>query len=86
MPESFVSALLLGASAYILDFSIRSRFVGYHDAPEVSEKLAPWAEKMKKEFQVALDRLRVVELQVTINTPDFQIPDDSNDHNLSIDG
>ena len=85
LPESYDTALLLGASAFILDFSIRSRFIGYHDTPEVSEKLVPWAEKMKEEFQAALDRLRVVELQQTTNPPAFQIPDDDNDYDLSVD-
>ena len=47
LPESHVSALLLGASACILDFTIRSRLVGYHDTSKVLEKLIPWEERMK---------------------------------------
>ena len=78
LPESFGSALLMGASAFILDFSIRSRFVGYHDTPEVSEKLIPWAKSMKEEFEGTLDRLRLVDLQQTTDPPAFQITDNSN--------
>ena len=37
LTESYVSALLLGAPAYVLDFSIRSRLVGYHDTGGVGE-------------------------------------------------
>lgn len=85
LPESHVSALLNGASALILDFSIRSRFVGYHDTPEVSEKLIAWAESMKQDFEVALDRLRMLELHQATNTSSFQIPDDDNDYDQTLD-
>ena len=72
-------------SAFASDFSIRSRFVGYHDTPEVSEKLVPWAEKMKKEFDVALEQLRLIDLQQAIDPPAFQIPDDDNVYDLTLD-
>ena len=81
LPESYVSALLLGASAFILDFAIRSRLVGYHNTPEVSEKLVPGAERLKQEFQVALERLRLIDLQQATNAHAFQIPDDSSETN-----
>lgn len=86
LPEFCVFALLLGASAFVLDFNIRSRFVGYHDTPEVSEKLIPWAERLKEEFVIALERLRLVEVQQATNAPAFQIPDDANKYDLSLDG
>lgn len=85
LPESYVSALLLGASALVMDFSIRSRFVGYHDTPEVSEKLVEWAEKMKKDFEVALERMRLVELQQATNAPAFQINDDVDSYKIFLD-
>ncbi len=80
LPESHVTAFLLGASAIVLDFSIRSRLVGYHDTPEVAEKLVTWAEKLNEEFVVALDRLRLVELQHSTNAMAFQIHDEINDY------
>ena len=85
LPESHVFALLLGASAFILDFTIRSRFVGYHDTPAVSEDLIPWAKTMKEEFDVALDRLRLGELQEATNAPSFQIPATPNAYEESLD-
>ena len=85
LPESHVPALLLGASAIILDFATQSRLVGYHNTPEVSEKLVPWAKRMKEEFKVALDCLRLVELQQSTNPPAIQIPDDKNDYEITLD-
>lgn len=85
LPESYISTLLMGASAFILDFTIRSRLVGYHDTPEVSEKLVPWAEKIKKEFEIVLDRLRLVELQESTNPPAFIILAPNNSYILTLD-
>lgn len=85
LSESFVPVLLIGASANILDFTIRSRLVGYHDTPEVSEKLVPWAEKMKEEFEVGLNQLRIVELQQATNAPAFQTPANTNAYDSTLD-
>lgn len=40
---------------------------------------------MKEEFEVALERLRLVELQESTNSPAFHIPDDGNDYDLALD-
>jgi hypothetical protein len=85
LPDAFSSALLMGASAFVLDFSIRSRFVGYHDTPEVSEKLVEWVEKLKEELRLAMEGIRLREFQESTNTTSFQIPDDSNNYDLALD-
>lgn len=76
LPETFVSAVLLGASAFILDFTIRSRLVTYMNTPTLSDPLVDWARKMKEEFHVSLDRLRLDDLQQATNSPAFQIPEE----------
>lgn len=59
-----LQARLIGASDYVQYFSIRSEFVGYHDKPEVSKKPVPLAEKIE-EFESALERLKLINLQMT---------------------
>jgi hypothetical protein len=59
--------------------------VGYHDIPAVSEKLVLWAKSMKEEFEVALDRIRLVELQQSTNLPSFHIQSDDSDYSLALD-
>jgi len=43
---------LICASDCILDFSIRSEFVGYHDMREVYEELIPWAKKTRRNLNL----------------------------------
>lgn len=55
--ETRVANILLSKSVLILEFTIRSWCVGYHDTPEVSEKLVSWAARLKVEFEVGLNQL-----------------------------
>jgi len=76
---------LIVASDLILDFSIRSRLVGYHDTPKVLEKLVPWAKSMNEDFEVALNRLRLADLQQSTNPTAFQIPTIGNSYDSALD-
>lgn len=85
LPESYVSALLLGASAFILDFTIRSRLVSYLNTPTPPDPLCAWARSMKQDFDLALNRLRLTDLQQATNAPSFQIPVEDNSYDTSLD-
>lgn len=85
MPDSRVSILLLGASAFILDFTIRSRLVTYPHSTELSEQLYLWSNNLKQDFDLALDRLRLIDLQHSTNPQSFQIPDNGNSYDPSLD-
>lgn len=73
------------ASGFILYFTIRSRFVGYHDTPKVLGKLVSWAKSMKQEFDLALNRLQLIDLQQSTDSPSFQIPPENNDYEMTVD-
>lgn len=78
LPDTHVPALLLGASAFILDFTIRSRLVSYLNTPTPADPLVSWAKSMKQDFELALNHLRLVDLQQSTNPPTFQIPSENN--------
>jgi hypothetical protein len=86
LPTSHVSALLLGASAYLLDFTIRLRLVTYPGSTELSDPLYLWAKIIKQDFDLALTRLRLIDLQQSPNPPFFQLPPTSNGYDMSLDG
>lgn len=85
LPDSHASALLLGASAFILDFTIRSRLVSYLNTPQPADPLIAWAKIMKQDFDLALNRLRLIDLQQSTNPPALQIPVDTNNYDPKLD-
>jgi len=66
---------LLGASAFILEFAIQSTLVSYLNAPTPADPLRAWARTMKQDFDLVLNRLRLVELHQATDPSSFQIPD-----------
>ena len=61
-PDSHVSALLIGATVFNLDFTIRSRLVAYLNTPTPTETICAWVRSMQQDFALALNRLRLIDL------------------------
>ena len=85
LPDALLPALLLGAAAAVVGCALRGALLSYDNSQVNPDRLQAESDRLRKEFQSELVRLRLVQLQQSADAPFFNLPDPSNLYDPSLD-
>ncbi len=72
LPENCLPALFSGAAAILITTVLHYDLSSHTNLPADREQLRLWAQHLKRQFDLQMDRLRLQELQTAQNSPHSQ--------------
>ena len=85
LPESLLPALLLGAASAVIGCALRGVLVAYDNSQVNPDRLQTQSDRLGKEFQSELVRLRLAQFQQSADAPYSTLPDPSSLYDFSLD-